>query len=424
MITDGRRRRSQVFLAAAIILAAFATAGRADSLASAQLVPAIAVPLPGYLQATADAAFGTPFTRVTQADAHLGAGLLCGKERCRHRYSSAQAWNADQSLLIIPIGCNGMCFLDGRSYAPLFRRWRSGECEWHPNNPEQMICVSRSTISIWEPRTNVDQLLYISNGYRELQFGPYKGNPSRDGRHIVIRAVAEGGGSVAFAYDLVARRKYPDIQLDRLPGRNNSCTISPLGIHVACFQHLLIGIDQAFIFTIDGRLVQSWIEHHRPGHGDMTVDADGSEVYVGISKSPPDLYQVIKRRLHDGAVTVLTAYGEAQHASIRSTRRPGWVFLTYGGDPANVARRPTWAPFAREVIAVRIDGSGEFRRVVQTASVPHDYWNEAQASPSPDGSQVIWASNWGVAGGPVFAFVARLQWPAETTTASQPVRDR
>ena len=159
--------------------------------------------------------------------------------------------------------------------------------------------------------------------------------------------------------------------------------------------------------------MQSWTEHHRPGHGDMTVDADGSEVYVGISKSDPDKYMIIKRRLHDGAVTVLTAKGEAQHASLRAIKQPGWVFITYASNAESVLSHSTWAQFAQEVIALRIDGSGEMRRIVQTRNVHHDYWNESQATPSPDGSQIIWSSNWGVAGGPVYDFVARVKWPQE-----------
>jgi len=34
----------------------------------------------------------------------------------------------------------------------------------------------------------------------------------------------------------------------------------------------------------------------------------------------------------------------------------------------------------------------------------------AGAGPSPDGSQVIWSSNWGQAGGPVADYVARVSW--------------
>jgi hypothetical protein len=148
----------------------------------------------------------------------------------------------------------------------------------------------------------------------------------------------------------------------------------------------------------------------------MTVDADGSEIYVGISKSDPDKYQVIKRRLSDGKVTSLMKYGEAQHASLRALDRPGWVFLSYAGNPKEVAAHPDWAPYAREVIALRTDGSGHVRRIVSTRNVPFDYWSETHASPSPDGSQVVWSSNWGVPGGPVYDFVARVDWSDRCTS--------
>src|ERR1700737_2412345 len=150
----------------------------------------------------------------------------------------------------------------------------------------------------------------------------------------------------------------------------------------------------------------------------MTLDSDGREVYVGISKSAPDAYQVIKRRLEDGVVTALAPYGEIQHASTRAIQRSGWVFLTYAGDPLEVAHQKKFAPFAQEVIALRIDGSGEMRRIAHTHNVSYNYWSEAHASPSPDGSQIIWSSNWGQPGGPVYDFVARLSWPESTTVGS------
>jgi hypothetical protein len=56
---------------------------------------------------------------------------------------------------------------------------------------------------------------------------------------------------------------------------------------------------------------------------------------------------------------------------------------------------------------------------VQTRNVPFDYWSETHASPSPDGSQVIWSSNWGVGGGPVYDFVAHLDWPEERTASQK-----
>ncbi|WEK52228.1 MAG: hypothetical protein P0Y66_09775 [Candidatus Kaistia colombiensis] len=375
-------------------------------------VAPVAMELPAYLTATKDPAFGTSFTRISKPG-KLRAGLVCDAKYCSHRYSSAQAWNADQSLLLISNGCNGLCFFDGQTYEPLFRRIRSMECEWHPVDPNLMICVGGRTILTWAPRTNREEVVFISDHYENLQFGPSKGNPSQDGKRIAVRAMRDGVTLVTFAFDLTTRQKFPDIDLTKVAGTNSACTISPLGLHILCFQDAKDGTEQTYIFTVDGTVKQHWTEHHRPGHGDLTVDADGSEVYIGISKSDPDIYQIIKRRLSDGAVTSLMSYGEAQHASLRAIKRPGWVIVSYGGDPEEVSQHPEWAPFAREVIALRTDGSGKVRRIVQTRNVPFDYWSETHASPSPDASQIIWSSNWGVPGGPVLEFVARLDWPQE-----------
>src|SRR5262249_36356395 len=172
----------------------------------------------------------------------------------------------------------------------------------------------------------------------------------------------------------------------------------------------------------DGNLIQSWTENHRAGHGDMTVDSDGSEVYVGISKSVPDKYQVIKRRLHDGLVTALAPYGEAQHASTRAIRRLGWVVLSYAGKP--LAQQLHVAPLVQEVIALKIDGSGEFRRVAHTLNAPYDYRSETHGSPSREGSKIIWSSNWGRPGGPVFDFVSRLDWAGREIRQGAALGDR
>ncbi len=387
-----------------------------DDLYNAPLVATPPIPRPGYLQPTRDPTFGTPFVRITDPGRELLPGIVCKPQYCRHRYSSTQAWNADQSLLVIHKGCPGLCFLDGRTYKPLFQRYPSGTCEWHPSNPEEMICVSSSEIYRWRVRSGERETIYDPPGYSQLQFGPGKNNLSWSGDRLVIRALSPSGRLVAFPYDIRTGTKYPDIQLDRLNGKNHYCTISPSGRYTFCYQEMPDKTDIAYIFTVDGKLVQHWPEHHRPGHGDMMIDEDGSDVYVGISKSEPDKYQLIKRRLSDGAVTVLTPRGPAQHASVRSIRRPGWVFVTFGGSYERAARR-RGLPLYGEIVAIRTDGSGEIRRIVHHHSAKHNYLSEAHGSPSPDGSQVIWASNWDEPGGPVAAYVAQLSWPDISQTS-------
>ena len=388
---------------------------RFETLAAAKIVTTPAMARPDYLQPSADPAFGTSFTRVTDPGRALFPGVSCSPAYCTHRYSSSQAWNADQSLLLIDDGCSGYCFLDGHTYKPAFHRPGSDECEWHPTDPALMICVSGSGIYTWNPRTDTKSVIDALKGYAALQFGPYKGNPSRDGTKLVVRAKNRAGALVAFAYDIAHKLKYPDIDVSKLDGANSYCTITPSGRLVFCFQEMKDETNHSYIFTIEGVQLQHWVENHRPGHGDMMTDTDGDDIYVGISKSDPDKYHIIKRRLRDGLVTDLAPFGEGQHASIRNIDLPGWVFVTYTGSYDEVAAHRDWTPLYSEIVALRTDGSGEIRRIVQTRSAKGDYWSEAHGSPSPDGSQVVWSSNWGEAGGPVSDYVARLSWPASAS---------
>jgi hypothetical protein len=386
-------------------------AQRIDELATAGIVVTPPMSRPGYLQTVTDPLFGTSFVRITDPGRAFPADVVCKPAYCRHRYSSTQAWNADQTLFAVNDGCQGICFLDGRTYEPAFHRSMDDDCKWHPADPAIMICMSRRRIYTWAPRSNVSTTIYAPTDYSNLQFGPYKGNPSRDGNRLVVRATNRAGTLVAFAYDLSARKKYPDINLSDLPGTSAYCGISPSARYIYCFHKTDDETEVTYIFTVDGVQIQHWTEHHRPGHGDMTIDEDDSDVYVGISKADPDKWHVIKRRLEDGKVTDLAPAGYGTHVSARNINRPGWVFVSYEGSHSKVAESPSYAPFYQEVVGLRIDGSGEIRRVAQTRNAKSDYYSETHASPSPDASQVVWASNWGEPGGPVADYVSQLSWP-------------
>ncbi len=139
---------------AAVLITSMDPAARFVDMTTAKAVATPAMDKPGYLSAATDPAFGTRFTRITDPGRELFRGVSCDRAYCTHRYSSSQAWNADQSLLLIDNGCSGYCFLDGHTYKPAFFRAGSDECEWHPTDPALMICVSGAGIYTWAPRTN------------------------------------------------------------------------------------------------------------------------------------------------------------------------------------------------------------------------------------------------------------------------------
>jgi hypothetical protein len=55
---------------------------------------------------------------------------------------------------------------------------------------------------------------------------------------------------------------------------------------------------------------------------------------------------------------------------MRAIRRPGWVFLRYADNLLALTGRLRVAPSAQEVIAPKINGSGESRRIAHTVNAP------------------------------------------------------
>jgi hypothetical protein len=164
------------------------------------------------------------------------------------------------------------------------------------------------------------------------------------------------------------------------------------------------GGDRTLVFTLQGEQVTGmWTEYGRPSHYDLTVDENGDEVAVGVSKSKPDEGRVIKRRLRDGKVTVLTAGGYASHTSTRNVDRPGWAYITYQNRDSN----SKWGSYRDEVVAVKLDGSMTVERLAHLHTKKLDYVTEAHAVPSPDGRRILWASNWeSDTGRPIGTYVA------------------
>tara|TARA_R110002096_G_scaffold393074_3_gene588097 strand:- start:467 stop:1678 length:1212 start_codon:yes stop_codon:yes gene_type:complete len=367
------------------------------------------LPKPGYLETVVDPVFGSEITRVTGDTGAAIPGVdSVWNAVARHGYSKEGAWNCDQSLLWIRThhGFPSMIFLDGASYKPVFGRniGPGSEARWTPNRPDYMVFVKDNTIGFWNVREDTTKIVVTLPGYSEFGIGPWEGNLSNDGRLVAISA-KNGGRQVAFVYDLEKRAKYPDVEF--AIARLDWVSISTSGKYLVANGKFSEGQgDQSQVYDLQGnRIGALWSEYGRPSHFDLTIDENGDDIAVGVSKSKPDLGRVIKRRLRDGAVTVLTSGGFAGHSSTRNLDRPGWAYVTYQYSG------PDWPPFWNEVVAVKLDGSQIVERIAHLHAPRTDYLTEAHAVPSPDGKRVIWASSWGAkaSGRPVSAYVARLK---------------
>ena len=364
------------------------------------------VPKPGYLQSYVDPVFGNKVTRIT-GDPGVPISQVGGVwgEVARHNYSKDAVWNADQSLMILKMHHRGPSpiFLDGSTYEPLFSKESPGtEIRWHPRKPNLMIYVGANEVGTWNVRIGEKTVIGSFPGYSNFYLGPWEGNVSLDGSLLAVYA-KKGSDAVAFAYDMVNKVKYPDLELKGVDV--DWVSISALGRYVVLNGVIEGSDDRTQVYDLQGNRVGAlWSDYGRPSHYDLTVDQNGDEVAVGVSKSAPDDGRVIKRRLRDGTVTVLTDGGYAMHTSTRNLKRPGWAYVTYQ------YRGDKYPPYRDEVVAVKLDGSGGVERLAHLHTNDTGYSAEAHACPSPDGRRAIWASNWdSPTGKPVGAYVVEVQ---------------
>ena len=366
-------------------------------------IPAIAKP--AYLKSYIDPVFKSKVTRITgEPGSKIPNTTGTWHQVARHRYSKNAAWNCDQSLIFLGThhGFPSMLFLDGTTYKPVFGRNQAPgtEIRWHPLKPNIMVFVKNNTIGYWNVRDEKTEIITTFDGYSEFHIGPWEGNLSNDGKMIVITG-KKGEKHISFAYNLDKKKKYPNLVLDDF--KVDWASISASGKYIVINGHINgKNGDQTQVYNLRGKKVgKLWSEYGRPSHYDLTVGKKGDDIAVGVSKSKPDDGRVIKRRLKDGKVTVLTSGGYASHTSARNLKRPGWVYVTYQH------RGPTWAPYFDEVVAVKLDGKKTVERIAHLHTKVTDYLTQAHAVPSPDGKRVLWASNWeDKSGRPLSSYVA------------------
>lgn len=353
------------------------------------------VSMPEYLNYVVAPNTGFRVTRITDPGNKIPRVEGKWSNVARHHYSLDQAWNADQTLLMLDRGTKGNLFIDGKTYKPLFRRDGPREHRWHPKEPNLQIFVRANEIGYWDVKQNrIVSVVQFSN-YDKLKFGPFKGNPSDDGAKVAVLAMRNGKDAVVFAYDLLEKKKYRDIVVDE---EISYVTISPLGRYIVLHNRARKGKKghTTSVYTLEGSLVgQKWNEYGRPSHFDLTVDQSDDEVAVGVSKAGIDKGSVIKRRLKDGKITVLAeplgyGLGRFSHTSARNIKNRQWVYVT----SSKKNKKNHCSELTGSVIRIKVDGSKIMQNLSPTFTCRKGYLTEAHASPSPDGQQVVFASNW------------------------------
>jgi hypothetical protein len=120
------------------------------------------------------------------------------------------------------------------------------------------------------------------------------------------------------------------------------------------------------------------------GHGDIGIDVNGDPVYVQMIYGGRAI-RSYNLRTHEALDLLPSNYGGG-HISCRNYQRPGWCYVN------------TSEEGYKEVFALKLDDhvSGVVERYAQT-HVSDDNRGLAQVNVSPDGTRVLFGSDWGVA---------------------------
>lgn len=318
---------------------------------------------PGYLQTITDPVFGTKITRISDESMGLAsAGYM------QHHYSKDQPWNSDMTLIKLK---GTRAILDAKTYQVFKKPSAKGESRWSTVDPNIMFYVQGNQFRKWNVRSDADTLLHtFSEG--ALEIGPYEGNISVGDRYVVLTV-----GTLAIVYDIlndvvIAKKDLGPIDWATMSQSGNYIVSRP--------ESSALGV---VVYDLNLNMLRKIFDKGQ--HGDVGYDAAGNEVFV-------QMCPVQMSRLDNGQVTSL-GISMCGHLSARNYLRPGWVSVDDGGSNA-------------EIFTLKLDGTKTVERFAHMRTSGTTYDAQAKGVFSPDGSKVMWNSDWG--SGTVYAYVAEM----------------
>jgi hypothetical protein len=278
--------------------------------------------------------------------------------------------------------------------------------------PDQMLYVlANGSVGVWNPLTNASALVFTTASYTSAYFGNYEGNPSNDGRYLAVNSTrTSDSAGVVFVVDTVLGTKGSDLVVTAQGFASYAdmdwASVSQSGDFLMLHGRIAGTDRRSKIFDrATLALVDTWNDYTL-GHCDLGYcETDGTvEGVFGAVDGGTLARHVVARRIDTNAVNDCTGVNVLDfdwHASTRNTTRPGWGYIGVNDRTGKL--------FDGEIVAVRMDGSLAVERWGHHRANNIDYDSAPFAVPSPDGTRVMFASNWGdVSGRPVQTYVISL----------------
>lgn len=359
-------------------------------------IPTQKMPLPSYLKSYEDKVFHSKVTRITQREKPSDQ---------EHPYSKkGSAWNSDMSMLHF-----GYKLYDAKTFQelPLSQKLEStpayktlysprhgtGDLRWSTIDPNVIYVLSKDKkfrsilINKERSKTSIKEEFIDLSAYEDVSIGRSEGNLDHKSQYIVFSAKKPHDDKVyALLYKLGEKsltwEKIVPYGLWSASSKQANyfdwITIDPLA------QHIVSSVNHK-MYVYDRKLENEVKLEDYASHGDLGIDQNGDPVYVQfIFHGEVGIYSYNLRYPKKPRIRLLPKKYSGGHVSCRNNLLLGWCYLS------------TSQEGYREVIAVKLDnGSGTVRRFAQThmSFKGHD---ETQVNVSPDGKQILFASDWNI----------------------------
>ena len=354
-------------------------------------VPAMARPVKGT--AYRDPVHGTCGIRVTD---HANEAPV---NFARHDYSRRQAFNADNTFLIIG-GENGAWHLYNAN-TMAFVRTLSGpagnaDLQWHPTDPSTLYFFdTNGGMVLRQLNVNTNTATVAATFTGRLPWGDVsrvwtrgEGSPSADGRFWCLMAETSNFTTRGvFVYDLQTQTV---VGTRNVTARPDHTSMSPSG-RWCTVSHLegaggTVAWDRTF--TTSRQL------HRTSEHSDIALNAQGQDVFVAVDyqTNAGDFFMHnidtnVRTTLFP---TYIAGTATAYHVSGRAFGKPGWVLVsTYGASGSS----NQW--LHNKLFAVELRAGGRILNLGHHQSRLNGYWSEPHATVNRDFTRIVWASNWG-----------------------------
>jgi hypothetical protein len=365
--------------------------------------------IPAYLTPTIYSPWGTTITRVSNVSYQ------------RNIYSRTAGWNSDESMILLS-GYQGApaAVISGQAPYTFLHNlpFLVGMGQWANTNPAKIYgtWIEENYLRSQTYNGGSSWTLNIEHtfsGYTSISLGDSEGGISDDDDTFVLMTRTSGGANGMLVYD----RSSDSVVATRNFGaqRPDTCFVSRSGNYAFAYWSNGDGTGaQQGLWLYDRNL--NIIRQVTPEarHGDPARLADGTEVWAQVN------YGGEYFRLDNGAHTYLfdslnpyphnTAF-TVGHCSGRAVNRNGWVYLSQYNYPATY---PGSTYGRDQIVAANMDDPGTvevfgWSNHRANGDTSAGYYTSPFATPSRDGTKVLFGSEWGDLTepyGPVYAYVA------------------